>query len=191
MLWSSARATSCMAILPAAPGLFSTKTFCPKVLESSAAVERATISELPPGAKGTTKRTGRVGQASSAARAMPGSRLEQAIAPAPVSKWRREMASTSWVDGLSWAAMGLRYFCLLSCIAQPCRTWLQARLSNSCQSGLFAAGRASGFPQYRRSYKCSRQLRKPCSGLCHDGAPTIGMSPLSLESIPWITPLRP
>jgi hypothetical protein len=77
-----------MAMLPAAPGLLSTKTFCPRVLESSAAVERATISELPPGAKGTTKRMGRVGQASCAS-AVAGSRPDRAMAPVPASKWRR------------------------------------------------------------------------------------------------------
>src|SRR6218665_36456 len=53
--WSSERATSCIAILPAAPGLFSTNTLWPRVLPSSAAGGRATISELPPGAKGATK----------------------------------------------------------------------------------------------------------------------------------------
>src|SRR6218665_71499 len=36
--WSSERATSCIAILPAAPGLFSTNTLWPRVLPSSAAV---------------------------------------------------------------------------------------------------------------------------------------------------------
>jgi hypothetical protein len=71
----------------------------PMVLDSSAAVERATISELPPGANGTTKRIGRLGQPSSAARAMPGSRLLQARAPAPVSRWRREMLRTSRGSG--------------------------------------------------------------------------------------------
>ncbi len=46
-------------------------------MPSSAAVERATISELPPGANGTTKRIGLVGQAS-AARAIVGSPLASA-----------------------------------------------------------------------------------------------------------------
>ena len=105
MDWSSERATSCMAILPAAPGLFSTNTFWPKVLDSSTAVERATISELPPGANGTTKRMGRVGQLSSAARALPVSKLEKVMAPAPYSRWRREMGKMSWLSVFSGVAM--------------------------------------------------------------------------------------
>ena len=49
-------------MLPLAPGLFSTNTVWPSVLLSSLAADRATISELPPGAKGTNRRMGRVGQ---------------------------------------------------------------------------------------------------------------------------------
>ena len=88
MCWSSARATSDMAMLPAAPGLLSTNTLCPSVLDSSADVERATISELPPGAKGTTKRTDFDGQADWAM-AAPGSRPVNASAPPALSSWRR------------------------------------------------------------------------------------------------------
>jgi hypothetical protein len=51
-----------MAVTPAPPGLFSTYTLWPSCLVSSAATERATISLVPPGANGTTKRTGFVGQ---------------------------------------------------------------------------------------------------------------------------------
>ena len=86
--WSSARATSCMAMLPAAPGLLSTNTLWPRVLLSSAAVERATISELPPGAKGTTKRTDLAGHAA-CADAVAGSRPPRARAPPAPSRWRR------------------------------------------------------------------------------------------------------
>src|SRR6202171_2646681 len=50
-----------MAILPAAPGLFSTYTCCPRIFDISAATERPTISELPPGANGTTNRIGFTG----------------------------------------------------------------------------------------------------------------------------------
>src|SRR5512132_2614227 len=50
-----------MAILPAAPGLFSTYTCCPRIFDISAATERPTISELPPGANGTISRTGLTG----------------------------------------------------------------------------------------------------------------------------------
>jgi hypothetical protein len=61
--WSVDCATSLIAMLPAAPGLLSTYTDCPRPLLSSTASVRAMISELPPGAKGTTKRTALLGQA--------------------------------------------------------------------------------------------------------------------------------
>ena len=61
--WSSARATSCIATLPAPPGLLSTNTDCPSDLPISTAEVRATISLLPPGANGTTKRIALLGQA--------------------------------------------------------------------------------------------------------------------------------
>src|SRR5205814_7687927 len=64
--WSSARATSPIARLPAAPGRLSTYIDCPSSLPISAAAERATISELPPGANGTTKRMALLGQGASA-----------------------------------------------------------------------------------------------------------------------------
>ena len=84
--WSSARATSAIAMLPEAPGLLSTNTLWPSVLPSSAAADRATISELPPGANGTTKRTGLDGQA--CAKAWDGSRPAAAEAPAAPRKVR-------------------------------------------------------------------------------------------------------
>ena len=58
----SARATSCIATLPPPPGLFSTTIGCPRLFSISAASVRATIDELPPGANGTTRRIGFVGQ---------------------------------------------------------------------------------------------------------------------------------
>src|ERR1700674_3855749 len=50
-------------MVPAPPALFSTYTDWPSCVVSSCATERATISELPPGAKGTTKRIGFEGHA--------------------------------------------------------------------------------------------------------------------------------
>src|SRR5258706_10953273 len=50
-----------MAMLPAPPGLFSTTNCCPSPFDISAEKARATIDELPPGAKGTTRRIGLFG----------------------------------------------------------------------------------------------------------------------------------
>ena len=50
-------------MLPLAPGLFSTNTVWPRLLLISLAADRATISELPPGAKGTSRRMGLLGHA--------------------------------------------------------------------------------------------------------------------------------
>ncbi len=68
-MWPSGAelATSLIAIVPAPPGLFSTNTDCPSCLLSSCATLRDTTSELPPGANGTTKRIGLVGQLCAAA----------------------------------------------------------------------------------------------------------------------------
>ena len=49
-------AISCMAGMPAPPPLLSTNTVWPRCLVSSLATVRATLSLVPPGAKGTTKR---------------------------------------------------------------------------------------------------------------------------------------
>src|ERR1700675_2646704 len=50
-----------MAMLPPAPGLFSTTNCWPSPLLISAEKARATMEELPPGAKGTIRRIGLVG----------------------------------------------------------------------------------------------------------------------------------
>src|SRR5262249_45976059 len=50
-------------MLVPAPGLFSITTCSPQILDSRSAAMRATVSVDPPGAYGTTTRTGRVGQA--------------------------------------------------------------------------------------------------------------------------------
>src|SRR5215831_15263306 len=50
-------------MLVPAPGLFSITTCWPQILDSRSVVMRATVSLDPPGAYGTTTRTGRVGQA--------------------------------------------------------------------------------------------------------------------------------
>ena len=69
IVWPSGAelATSLIAIVPAPPGLFSTNTDWPSCLLSSCATLRDTTSELPPGANGTTKRIGLVGQLCAAA----------------------------------------------------------------------------------------------------------------------------
>jgi hypothetical protein len=74
------RAHSCIAMLPLAPGLFSTNTVWPRLLVSSLAAERATISELPPGAKGTSRRIGLLGQPACAC-SSPGKAEAAASAP--------------------------------------------------------------------------------------------------------------
>ena len=48
-------------MLPDAPGLLSTTTFCPNRFESCSAIRRPLVSVTPPGVKGTTKRIGLVG----------------------------------------------------------------------------------------------------------------------------------
>ncbi len=50
-------------MLPPAPGLFSMMKVWPNALPSSGARARARMSVVPPGAKGTTMRTGLLGQA--------------------------------------------------------------------------------------------------------------------------------
>lgn len=55
-------AHSRIATLPLAPGVFSKKTVWPRIFVSFLAAERRTISELPPGANGTSRRIGLVGQ---------------------------------------------------------------------------------------------------------------------------------
>src|SRR5262249_33905491 len=57
-----ARATNSAATAPAAPGRLSTMNCWPNVPPSRVATKRATSSELPPLANGTTILTGRCGQ---------------------------------------------------------------------------------------------------------------------------------
>src|SRR5690349_17466291 len=57
----AAFATASAAMLPPAPGRFSTMTGCPSDFASGSASARATTSGWPPGAKGTTILTGRDG----------------------------------------------------------------------------------------------------------------------------------
>src|ERR1051325_6747633 len=56
-------ATNSLATLPAAPGRFSAMTCCPHSSVSFCASVRARMSEVPPGGKGMTIRTVRVGKA--------------------------------------------------------------------------------------------------------------------------------
>src|SRR5579862_7767592 len=57
----AAFAVSVAPITPPAPARFSTTIGCPKAAWTFALVTRATMSVVPPGAKGTTSLTGRLG----------------------------------------------------------------------------------------------------------------------------------
>src|SRR5262249_22177863 len=70
----SAFATTAAPRLVPAPGLFSTTACWPQMRESRSVVRRATVSVEPPGANGTTTRTGRVGQSSALALRATGGR---------------------------------------------------------------------------------------------------------------------
>src|SRR5690242_13959646 len=68
-------------MLPLAPGLLSTTTGCPsRPLLMSAAIIRATVSRMPPGATGTTSVTGLEGNAWENAAVGPSTASAQAIA---------------------------------------------------------------------------------------------------------------
>src|SRR5262245_21415612 len=67
--------------MPAPPPLLSTNTVCPSCLLSSLATVRATISDVPPGANGTTKRIAWRGHAA-CARASAGHAMQAAAARA-------------------------------------------------------------------------------------------------------------
>src|SRR5262245_22417629 len=69
MVWPSGSelATAAAAMLVPAPGLFSITTCWPQIRDSRSAVMRATVSVDPPGAYGTTMRTGRAGQSCASA----------------------------------------------------------------------------------------------------------------------------
>ena len=124
MLWSSARATSCMAILPAAP------LCCPRIrsgLWSWTALRRWSgprFQELPPGAKGTTKRIGRLasrhrqrGYAGQQAAAGQGSGAGQQMAA-------RDALRTSRVDLSNVDAMLSPLLLALAAERLPLRPWL-------------------------------------------------------------------
>jgi hypothetical protein len=59
----AARATLVEAMVPPAPGTFSTTTVCPKAWPIGTEIKRATESVGPPAAKGTIKEIDFVGQA--------------------------------------------------------------------------------------------------------------------------------
>ena len=86
-VWPSAgeRATSLAPRLPPAPGLLSTMKGWPNTRPSSGASARARMSVVPPAAKGTTMRTGLLGQAP-CARSGPGA---TSAADASSNSWRR------------------------------------------------------------------------------------------------------
>ncbi|MNT44333.1 hypothetical protein D3C72_1808550 [compost metagenome] len=66
-VWPSvARATSCMPMLPPAPGLLSTTTGWPSAFCRAGCISRDTMSPGAPAGKATTSRTGLVGQVSAA-----------------------------------------------------------------------------------------------------------------------------
>ena len=67
-VWPSAgaRATSMAAMLPPAPGLFSTITGWPSVLPMSSAISRASVSVVPPAVAPTISFMGLAGKAACA-----------------------------------------------------------------------------------------------------------------------------
>src|SRR5881397_2344079 len=91
-----------MATTPAPPGLFSTYTVCPSCFVSSAATERATISEVPPGANGTRKRIGLEGQADCAR-----THGSASAAAAPMTNWRRCNTEVLFIVGLLERSLGI------------------------------------------------------------------------------------
>jgi hypothetical protein len=58
---AAARIISSAPTEPPPPALFSTTTCCPRLAPMAGATMRATMSVVPPGAKGTISRTGLVG----------------------------------------------------------------------------------------------------------------------------------
>src|SRR5215831_6099852 len=90
-------ATELAAVVPPAPGRFSTTTDCPRISESGRATMRAAMSVPPPGPKPTVMRIGRVGQSCAGAGA-PASATTSTTAsagiPMPAKYPRRAMASS-------------------------------------------------------------------------------------------------
>jgi hypothetical protein len=82
-VWPSgaAPATACPATTPPAPGLFSTTTGWPSVRAMCSPTARAVMSAAPPGALGTTMRTGLAGKpcAHAGARGAAAARMEDRI----------------------------------------------------------------------------------------------------------------
>ena len=74
-------ATTSAPRLPPAPPRFSTSTFCPSVVWSRSARKRPVRSTAPPGAKGTTMRTGRVGKSGAWLRAAERAGRVRAVPP--------------------------------------------------------------------------------------------------------------
>src|SRR6476620_2303666 len=85
-------------MLPPAPPLFSTTNCCGNAWLSAAAVARARMSVVPPGAKGTTIFTGLAGHADWA---RPGNAT---VAAASASSERRGMDG-NWVMVVSWCVL--------------------------------------------------------------------------------------
>ena len=92
-VWPSgaALATSAAPLLPPAPGLLSTMKGWPNAFCSSGASARARMSVVPPAAKGTTMRTGLLGQAWADAN------IGQAgtVATRRATRWRRRVMRCS------------------------------------------------------------------------------------------------
>src|SRR4051812_42250968 len=82
-------------MLPEAPGRFSTITGCPSACRSCSPTTRAKMSVEPPGAQGTTIRTGRVGYACA--------RAEHAMAAAPAVAPSAKVRAERRVKGFTGA----------------------------------------------------------------------------------------
>src|SRR4030088_3321935 len=96
------------AMLPPAPGLFSTTTDWPQTSCRRLLTRRAVMSVEPPGVNGTTKRTDFVGQSAAKAREeiMDGAATAAAVRPAKRRRFSMDASPPSGTpDGL-----GSRYF---------------------------------------------------------------------------------
>src|SRR5437868_11317829 len=99
------------AILPPAPGLFSTTTDWPHTSCRRLEMSRAVMSVEPPGVNGTTTRTGFTGQSTPAALATDGAASMAAVAPrkrrrfsmdpppAAIARWPRVLLVAGECDG--------------------------------------------------------------------------------------------
>src|SRR5256885_1098370 len=100
------RTVSLMPMLPPAPGLLSTTTDWPSTWDMVGVMARASTSAAPPGAKFTTRRTGRSGHLSPAFCASAGT---EAVAPSRASRPRRRQRLKGVVLCMSYVSLGYEF----------------------------------------------------------------------------------